>query len=139
MTNPHPNPRSWKDRARHDLLFLAGWTGAWVATLALASFGPGRVWDSPQATLFFILSNLAVGFGMIWANIRYLNGQDELMRQIQLEAMAMALGVGVVVGLSYSLLATSNIIEGNAEIGGLVFLMGMTYLIATLAGNWRYR
>jgi putative transcriptional regulator len=43
------------------------------------------------------LVNLAIGLGMIWANVRHLATLDEMIRRIQLEAMAFALGIGVVV------------------------------------------
>lgn len=130
---------AWRDRTRRDLLRLAGWTGAWAVTMALATFGPARMWDAPGLTLLAILLNLAIGVGMIRANIRHLGTLDEMMRRIQLEAMALALGVGVVVGMSYSLLDTTDLIAAHAEIASLVMLIGVTYLVGSVVGYWRYR
>lgn len=131
--------RAWTERTRRDLLRLASWTGAWVISTALAAFGPAWVWEAQELTLFAILFNLAIGLGMIWANVRHLNALDEMMRRIQLEAMALALGIGVVGGLSYSLLDSTDLIAGDAEIGFLILLIGVTYLFSAIAGVWKYR
>lgn len=139
MENRPADAKRWKLRTRRDLLRLAGWTGAWVVTMALATFGPTRVWQAPSLTLLVILANLAIGLGMIWANVRHLDTLDEMMRRIQLEAMALALGVGVVVGLSYALLDSTDLIATDADIAILVMLIGVTYLGGTAVGCWRYR
>ena len=76
---------------------------------------------------------------MIFANIRHLNGLDDLQKKIQLEGMAIALGVGIVGGLSYSLLDTTNLISQDAEISFLVILIALTYLFSVFIGQKRYR
>jgi hypothetical protein len=139
MTNGRVDSGAWKTRTQRDLIRLASWTGAWIVTMALATFGPQWVWDAPGLTLLAILLNLAIGLGMIRANIRHLNMLDEMMRRIQLEAMALALGVGIVFGLSYSLLDTTGLIAADAEIAFLVMLIGVTYLVGTAVGYRRYR
>ena len=56
---------------------LALWTLAWVATLALARFGPSSLWDSqPAASWAAVAINLAVGIGWIVAHARYLQAID---------------------------------------------------------------
>ena len=52
--------------------------------------------------------------------------------------MALALGVGVVGGLSYSLLDTTNLIAQDAEISYLVILIALTYLASVVIGQKRY-
>ena len=76
---------------------------------------------------------------MIFANIRHINGLDDLQKKIQLEGMAIALGVGIVGGLSYSLLDTTNLISQDAEISFLVILIALTYLFSVLIGQKRYQ
>ncbi|HEX7069312.1 MAG TPA: hypothetical protein VF190_00835, partial [Rhodothermales bacterium] len=115
------------------------WTWSWVGTLALATFGPAKLWESTALTWLAILLNLAMGAMMILANIRYLKSLDELMQRIQLQALGLGLGVGVVGGMSYSLLDLSNLIESDAEIAIVAVLMGLTYLGATIVMHWRYR
>ena len=83
--------------------------------------------------------NFALGVGMIMSNIRLFKAQDELMQQIQLKAMSVALGLGVVGGLSYSLLDTTNVIGQDAEIAFLVIGVSITYLVSLVTDNIRYR
>jgi len=56
-----------------------------------------------------------------------------------MDAMAITLGITLILGISYSMLDITNLIAFNAEISHLVFIMGITYLIAMLIGNARYK
>jgi len=137
MQNTPTGNRAAKTRA--NTLRLAGWTGAWLVTMALAVFGPRFLWESnTTVTVFAILLNVAAGFGMILANIRHLKGLDELQQKIQLEAMGLALGVAVVVGLAYSSLDVTNVIPWDAEISNLVILVALTYIAGVFIGQRRY-
>jgi hypothetical protein len=90
-------------------------------------------------TALAILLNVGIGFGMILANKNSLRGLDELQQKIQLEAMALSLGVGLVVGLGYSIMDTSNLISFDAEISHLVILMGLTYGAGIFVGRRKYQ
>jgi hypothetical protein len=119
---------------------LALWTLAWVATLALARFGPGSLWDSqPVPGWAAIAGNIAVGIGLIIAHARYLQDLDELQRKIMLDAMAVTLGAGLVAGCAYGAAANADLIARDAEIGLLLILMAVVYVIASVGGNMRYR
>lgn len=125
---------------RKNTLNLALWTGAWVLTMAISTFGSLLIWEGNNTfTVLAILLNFLVGIGVILANIRHLKGLDELQRKIQLEAMGIALGLAVVAGLAYSSLDQTDIISYNAEISHLVILIGVTYMAGILIGNSRYR
>ncbi len=130
----------WAANSARNTVLLGYWTGAWLVTMALAKFGPRFIWQLNESlTILAILINLAVGFGMIWANKRHLRGLDEMHQKIQLEAMALSLGIGLVVGLAYSSLDVTNIIPADAEISHLVILMGLTYLFGVINGLRKYR
>ena len=130
----------WEAGVKRNTIVLGYWTGAWVATMALAALGPTHLWDGNRAlSLLAILVNLAIGVGVIAANRRHLMGLDELQQRIQLEAMALSLGVGLVAGLAYSNLDLANLIAGDAEISNLVVLMALTYAGAIFAGQRKYR
>ena len=130
----------WKKQGNEHTVNLAKWTVGWVLTTAFATFGPIYLWDSITWLSFTaILLNFGVGIGMILSNIRHLNSQDELMQRIQLQSMGLALGMGVVAGLSYSMLDTSNVISSDAEIPFLIMLIAVTYLAALLVNNRRYK
>ena len=129
-----------KEERRKRTLQLAVWTWSWVATLALATFGPKFIWnESSPLTVVAIVLNLINGAVMIWANRNLFNHYDELERKLHLEAMALTLGLTLITGLSFSLLDQTNLIAFDAEISFLVIFMGITYLIALLVNRRRYQ
>lgn len=118
---------------------LAAWTAAWLVSMAIAVFGALFAWPENDALkLVTIFANVAIGFGMIVANKRHLDGLDELQRKVQLEAMAFTLGIGLVLGFGYSTLDITNVIESDAEISYLVVIMSLTYLGSVIFGLRRY-
>ncbi|MCP4884875.1 MAG: hypothetical protein GY908_13925 [Flavobacteriales bacterium] len=118
---------------------LAIYTALWTISMAVATFGPKFIWGENKTLTFLgVLLNAIFGVVMILANIKHLKSQDELQKKIQLEGMAIALGVGIVGGLSYSLLDTTNLIAQDAEISFLVILIALTYLASVLIGYKRY-
>lgn len=130
----------WEARTRKNTQRLGFWTFAWVASLAVATFGPLLVWgENSLLSSIALLANVAVGAGMILANKHHLKGLDELQQRIQLEAMALALGVALVVGLAYSTAASTKLIAQDAEISYLLMLISLTYAIGLLLGRRRYR
>lgn len=137
MNKSKINKGEWKTQTRKTTVSLAKWTVAWVVTMALATFGSLSLWDSTFLTLSAILFNFAIGIGMIISNIRHLKTTDEMMQKVQLEAMGISLGVGIVGGLSYSLLDTTNLITFNAEISHVVMLFALAYLVAIFIGMKR--
>ncbi len=124
----------WSLQTRKSTIHLAKWTALWVLTMVLATFGSLLLWESTLLTIIAILINLSVGIGMIVSNIHHLKTTDEMMQKVQLEAMGISLGVGIVGGLSYSLLDTTNLISFNAEISHVVMLFALAYLVAVFAG-----
>ncbi len=130
----------WATSNRRNTLRLGYWTFAWVATMAVAAFGPRFLWDyATLPTTLGVLVNLAVGVGMIVANKRHLQGLDELHRKIFLDAAAITLGVGLVCGLSYELLEDIRLIAFEPEISHLVMLMSLTFLVSMIVGHRKYQ
>jgi hypothetical protein len=124
---------------KQQVLNLAGWTWSWIATLALATFGPQFIWDDHQLlTILFVGLNFANGIAMVIANRHFFNSLDELQRKIQLEALGITLGLTVIIGITYSLLDTTNLIGVDAEIGFLVGIIGIIYMVSTLIIRKRY-
>ena len=121
-------------------LHLLRWTVAWVATTALAAFGPRLIWDfATLPTILGVLINLGVGFGMILQTKRHVQALDELGQKIFLDAAAFTLGVGLVCGLSYELLEDIRLISFEPEIGHLIILMCLTFMAGMIAGHRKYR
>ena len=140
MSTNQAGTGSWAAKVSRNTINLAYWTGAWLVTMAIATFGPILIWDySKIPTIIAVIINLLVGFGMIAANKRSLKGLDEMHQKIQLEAMGLSLGVGLVVGLGYSILDTTNVIAADAEISHLVILIGLTYGAGVRLGLRKYQ
>lgn len=136
MTTQNNN---FKAEVHRNTIRLAVWTGAWVLSMALASFGPKFLWEENKAlTIPAIGLNVLMGIMMILANIKNINAMDELQRKIQMDAMAVSLGVGVVGGLAYSILDQTNIIPWDAEISVLVILISLTYMVSLFINQKRY-
>jgi len=128
-----------KEERKKRLIRLAIWTWSWVATLAVATFGPKYIWEENTFwTTLTIGLNLVNGVLMISANRSLFNHYDELERKIHLESMGLTLGLTVVTGLSYSLLDQTNLISSNAEISFLVMFISITYLVTLMINRKRY-
>ena len=94
--------QSVDQRAFKNVIPIAVGTLAWVATMALARFGPEALWDSnPVLGWAAIALNVAVGIALIVIHARYLRQVDELQRKILVDGMALALGVGLVGGFAF--------------------------------------
>ena len=129
-----------KELKKKRLKQLAFWTMLWTLTMAVASFGPKFLWDgNTLLTILAILVNLTIGVGMILMNRKLIMEGDELEKKIQLESMGLTLGLAVVVGLSYSLLDSTNLISMDAEIGFLVIFIGLTYMTSLALNNKKYQ
>jgi len=140
MNDSQTRSGDWATSNKKNTTRLRYWTFAWVATMAVAAFGPKIIWDfATMPTILALLVNLAVGFGMIAANKRYLEGLDELHQKIFLDAGALTLGVGLVCGLSYELLEDIKLISFEPEISHLVMLMCLTFLAGMIFGHRRYQ
>ncbi|HSG97343.1 MAG TPA: hypothetical protein VLA11_05075 [Woeseiaceae bacterium] len=137
MNQANSNGRAARNRRVTVKLFW--WTAAWVATLAIATFGPQMAWESGTLTLGALLINIVAGIGMIVANKEHLNSLDEMQQKIQLEAMALALGVALVAGLAYSTADIVDLIPFDAEISILVFLVCAAYGLGIFLGHRRYQ
>jgi hypothetical protein len=140
MTAHPPEATAWAARSIRQTVVLATWTAAWVASLALAAFGPRELWNEKSApTAAAIVLSVVVGIGMLLAHKRHLQGLDELQRSVQLQAMAWTLGAGLVGGMALTLLARFDLVAFEAEIAHLVGFMAVVYVVAVVAGLLRYR
>lgn len=119
---------------------LVLWGVAWVATLALARFGPG-LWGESQhaATWVAVGVNLIVGVGWIVSFARFLRTIDELQRKILQDALAAAFGAGWVLGFGYVVAEAGGLIPFGVDIAVLPIVMGVVFLVAFVVGKIRYR
>ena len=118
---------------------LVAWGLAWLATLALARFGPGLWGDQQVATWTAVVANVVVGFGWVVAFTRFLRALDDLQRKIVQDALAVALGAGWVIGFGYVVTDDAGLLPEDVGIAALPMLMGAAFLVAFAVGKLRYR
>ena len=120
----------WDSEVKKNTIHLNYWTCAWVLSIGLLGIGPQLIWNfNTSGTIFAGLINVAIGTGMIMANIRYVKGQDEMQRKIFLEAAALTLGITVVCGGSYQLWGDIKLISFEPQVWHLMCVMGLTYMV----------
>lgn len=118
---------------------LALWTWSWVATLAMATYGPKYIWDNHAfLTVFSVIVNLVNGILMILANRNLFNDFDELEKKIHLESMSITLGLSIVVGLSLSLVDRLGLFTIKSDVGTMVIFMSLSYLVSIVINSRRY-
>lgn len=140
MNDVNRNSSDWSENNIKNTVRLRYWSIAWVLSLALAAFGPRLIWDFDTGlTILGVVVTLTIGFGMILANKRYIDGLDELHRKIFLDAGAFSLGVGLVCGLGYELLEDIKLISFQPEISHLVLLMCLAFLVGMVRGQRKYQ
>jgi hypothetical protein len=119
---------------------LALWTGAWLLTTALMTFGAKLLWPGNDFLSFSAIAlNLAAGAAMVFANIRHLRVQDELERKLFLDAAAITLGVGLVAGIAWQFYGNLPSSPVEPQISDLILLMGVTFLVSLVTAMRRLR
>ena len=107
-------------------------TGIWVASVALLTFGPKVWWEyHVLTTLLVIALNLLTGAMMLFAFFRHLKSMDELQRQTHLEAMALTLGITMLFTVVYGSLPTAQLLA-DTHPTNILFVMGITYMLAVM-------
>ncbi len=137
----HSETASYRDSTRAALRLLL-WALAWLATLAVARFGPESLWDAqqqPMASWAAIAVNVLVGIAWIVAFMRFLRALDDLQRKIMLDALAVTLGAGWVVGFAYVVADIAGLVTYDINIALFPLLLGVVYLVAVVVGWLRYR
>jgi hypothetical protein len=120
--------------------WLLVWGLAWLASLAVARFGPGLWWEPEQQAVSWVATgvNLLAGVAWIVAFARFVRSLDDLQRKIMLDALAVALGAGWVGGFAYIAARSAELIA-PVDIAVFPALIGVVFAVAFLAGKVRYR
>jgi len=119
---------------RHIIL----WSLAWILPFLGVNLAIENDWIRSDALVVAaIIGVTLLGMGVLLAYRRFLRNADELMRKIQLDALALTVGVGVVSGFSYTLLESAGIVA-EAEAMTLVMVMVVTYITSVVVGQRRF-
>lgn len=125
-------------RDRDNQLRILPWTAAWMGLWLVATFAIKNEWiSSPVAVVLVAIVLVGPGLGTMLAYRRYLREADELIRKIELDALALTVGVGLVTGLSYWLLELAEIAD-EPGLPMVVAVMMVTYSVGVILGHRRY-
>ncbi|MDM7861518.1 hypothetical protein QTP81_13025 [Alteromonas sp. ASW11-36] len=115
------------------------WTLLWMLSVAGLVFGPKLMWDFDHtATVITIVINLVLGIKMLLVNKQHLNDMDDMQQKIHYNAMAISLGCTMVLGIIYGSLKPAGLLEENPNPSNLLFVMGLSYLIAVFINFRKY-
>ncbi|MFC4698680.1 hypothetical protein ACFO4O_00715 [Glaciecola siphonariae] len=133
------NGESIRSKTRRNTKQLALWTGLWLVSLAIVSFGSKFLWDYHTViTSCTVIINLVMGYKMIMANKQHLQDLDELQQRIQLEAMALSLGVCMVFGAIFGLVEAVRLVTFSPNPSSILFVMGITYFVGIMFSTRKY-
>lgn len=120
---------------------LLGGTLAWLATLALAQFGPALLWDAELTALSWAAIGLNILAGVAWivSFALFMRTIDELERKILLDAFTVTLGAGFVGAMAYAAASSAGLVPENFSIALFAVFLSVVYVIAFVVGNIRYR
>lgn len=138
MNTPHTNHWSVSESDRRNQRRIVAWSLGWVLLLLAADYSIES--DKVTSKVMIIAASIVVtlaGVGVLVTYRNFLRNADELVRKIELDALALAFGTGLVLGISYSLLATGSIVA-EAKISNLIVVMTLTYVGAVIAGRRRF-
>lgn len=133
----NPQQENWEALQKSNTLKLAASTSLWLLSFAFLTFIDWS--NSPGLKLLALSLNIAAGTYMILRNRAHLLGLDELQQRIQLNAMGTTLGIGLI---SFPILITLNqagVLAQEWDVTLLLVLMSLTYIVAVLLGQLRYK
>lgn len=140
MKKATTEPSAWEKTIIKNTTHIAYWTLAWLASTALAAIGPSQIWSFDKTpTALAVLLNMAIGLGLVIAIFRHQKSLDDLGKKVFLDAAAITLGATLIIGTSYQMLQNIKLISSTPEVSHLILLMGITFMVSILVGNWRYR
>ncbi len=137
-TSESPSP--YQSRARRSTLNLFLWVAIWVASFAIATFGPKLIWDKASPVTWLACAvTILIGIGAIVANRNQIRDQDEMLQRVSLEGYAITLGAVIIVGCPYTILQGNKLVPAEFGIPVLMVVVSVTLLISMLVGLRRYR
>lgn len=137
----HEQQTGWTatDSDRRNQRLIVPWSLAWALSFLAVAYGIEADWIGGGAPAVVATIGVTIlGLATLFAFRRFLGGTDELMRKIQLDALALTVGVGLVAALSYSLMESAGIVA-EADVLSLVLIMILTYIVGVVAGQRKYR
>ena len=115
------------------------WTLAWVLSNALVMFGSKNLWNyNTEVTLLALALNLGLGIKMLLVFKDHLADMDEMQRKIHFNAIAVSLGTSMILGSIMGMVEPIGLLEKAPSASSLLFVMGISYIVAVFVNFKRY-
>ncbi len=115
-------------------LWTFAWVAGWLATILLIRV---RGLAAGPVAYALVLATVLLGLQTVRAYLRFLRQADELLRKIQLEALALGFGAGAVFMVAYRLCELLGAPRLNAA--DPLFVMALTWAASQILVARRYR
>jgi len=126
------------DRDRHNARRTNWWLFFWMLSfLGIMAAIRFDVLHQGVPAYLAIAGSTLLGAVAILAFARYIREADELVRKIQIEALALGFGAGFLLNFTLSLI--ERLTEQTFEIGDVFLVMIAFYVIGVITGTRRYR
>ena len=90
------------------------------------------------ATVIAIGLNIGLGIKMLVAHKQALDGMDEMIRKVHFNAMAISLGLTMIAGSLYGSLESAGVLTTTPQPSNILFVMGISYIIAVVVNYRKY-
>ena len=116
-------------------LWCFAWSGSWVLTTKIIKSD----WQ-PRTVLIIAATSVTLAFGLvlIWSYRKFLQEADELLRKIELDALALAVGLSLIGGSIYQLLHNAFGISKFDPYNATLLMFCITYSISSVMGYRRF-
>lgn len=124
-----------KKNMRQINLWCFIWVLSWLGIKALVAFD---ILEKGLLASSLAVIPLVLGVGMVMSYRRFLREADEMLRTIQLEALAFAVGGSLVGSVLFSLLEDTGLVS-KADISTAIMLSCVFYMIGVVVGHRRFQ
>ncbi|MGD2130571.1 MAG: hypothetical protein PVG42_16690 [Lysobacterales bacterium] len=128
--------RGMRDIDRRNARRTNGWLLGWMVVFVATTFALKSGALSGLPAWLAIAAATALGIVAILRYIRFLREADELLRKIQLEAIALGFGAGLVAHFTGSLVA--RLLNKPLDAGDVLLVMVIGYILGVILGTRRY-
>lgn len=132
--------RCGTERDRRNQRIILYWAAAWMGTWLLANFAIAEAWlpDTPLTAALLAFVPALFGLGALRAFWVYLQEADELLRKIELDALALAFGFALISSLTTWILGLMGYLDADQLLMWITSAMLVVYALAVIAGHIRY-
>lgn len=115
------------------------WTTTWLVSFAILVNGPKELWEDTTISIIAAIVNFILIIVMLFANKNQFDEFDEFEKTVQLNAIALSLFLTIFIGLFFTGIYHSGLINYEPRIHHLVVFSSLTYIFSTIFNFKKYQ